>query len=201
MALPHETNTSAITSARTKEGRNARPSYSSPSLSYSCSVIRDARQEDFVRVAAITNHYIETSSIHFGYEPVSVDQLVTQWSGTDRYPWLVAEDAGRVVGYARAGSWRARAAYQWTAELGLYVEAGHHRRGFGRRLYAALLEALAGRGFRSAIAGITLPNDASRAFHEAFDFVSVGTVREAGYKRGAWHDLEFFQRRLGGGPA
>lgn len=160
-------------------------------------MIRDARRDDFVWIAAITNHYIETTSIHFGYEPVSADQLAEQWSRTDRYPWVVAEDdAGRVVGYAKAGSWRERAAYQWTSEVGLYVEDGLHRRGFGRALYAALLDQLATRGFRSAIAGITLPNDPSRAFHEAFGFISVGTVREAGYKHGAWHDLELFQKRL-----
>jgi phosphinothricin acetyltransferase len=157
-------------------------------------VIRNARRDDFVSLAAITNHYIESTSIHFGYEPVSADQLAESW--TDRYPWVVAEDAGKVVGYAKAGSWRDRAAYQWTTELGLYVEPGVHRRGFGRALYAALLDQLVTRGFRSAIAGITLPNDPSRAFHEAFGFVSIGTFREAGYKHGAWHDLEFFQKRL-----
>ena len=161
-------------------------------------MIRDARRDDFVGIAAITNHYIETTSIHFGYEPVSADQLAETWSATDRYPWLVAEDAGRVVGYAKAGHWRDRAAYEWTAELGLYVEQGLHRRGFGRALYTALLDQLVTRGFRSAIAGITLPNDPSRAFHEAFGFVSVGIVREAGYKHGGWHDLELFQKRLVG---
>jgi phosphinothricin acetyltransferase len=180
------------------EGRNARPSYSSPRLSYSCSVIRDARSEDFVRVTAITNHYIETSSIHFAYEPVSVDHLRALWERTrERYPWLVAERDGTVAGYAKAGTWRERDAYQWTTEIGLYVDAGHHRRGLGRTLYDELLRRLADRGFRSAIAGITLPNDPSRAFHLAFGFVSVGTVREAGYKRGAWHDVEFFQKPLG----
>lgn len=160
-------------------------------------MIRNARRDDFVSIAAITNHYIESTSIHFGYDPVSADQLAEQWSKTDRYPWLVVEDDGRVVGYAKSGSWRDRAAYQWTTEVGLYVEHGQHRKGFGRALYAALLAELAVRGFRSAIAGITLPNDPSRAFHEAFGFVSIGTFREAGYKHGAWHDLEFFQKRLG----
>ncbi len=160
-------------------------------------MIRNARRDDFVSIAAITNHYIETSSIHFGYEPVSADQLAETWSKTDRYPWLVAEDtSGRVVGYTKSGTWRDRAAYQWTAEVGLYVEQGGHRRGFGRALYSALLDQLVTREFRSAIAGITLPNNPSRAFHEAFGFVSVGTVREAGYKHGRWHDLEFFQKRL-----
>ncbi len=198
MVFEHATdNTSANTRALTIEGRNARPSYSSPSLAYSCSVIRDARNEDFVRIAAITNHYIETTSIHFAHEPVSVDQLTATWAqGRERYPWVVADEAGQVIGYAKAGVWRDRAAYQWTTEIGLYVDAAHHRRGLGRALYTELLDRLAARGFRSAIAGITLPNDPSIAMHEAFGFVSVGTVREAGYKHGAWHDVAFFQKRL-----
>jgi phosphinothricin acetyltransferase len=160
-------------------------------------VIRDACSEDFVRLAEITNHYIETTSIHFAYEPVSADQLRTLWARTrERYPWLVVEDAGAVAGYAKAGTWRDRDAYQWTTEIGLYIDEAHHRKGLGRALYEELLPRLAAAGFRSAIAGITLPNDPSRAFHEAFGFVSVGVVRDAGYKRGAWHDVEFFQKRL-----
>ncbi|MBA2545144.1 MAG: N-acetyltransferase [Deltaproteobacteria bacterium] len=165
-------------------------------------MIRDARSEDFVRIAAITNHYIETTSIHFGYEPVSPDHLRAQWdAGRERYPYLVAvDDQAGVVGYAKAGTWRERDAYRWTTEIGLYVDAGQHRRGVGRALYQELLRELSSRGFRSAIAGITLPNDPSRAFHLAFGFASVGTVRDAGYKRGNWHDVEFFQHRFAGDP-
>src|SRR6476620_3508830 len=106
---------SAIISARTAGRRNARPSYSSPRLAYSCSVIREACADDFVSIAAITNHYIETTSIHFGYDPVSADQLRALWDRTrERYPWLVADAQTRVVGYAKAGTWRDRAADQWT---------------------------------------------------------------------------------------
>jgi phosphinothricin acetyltransferase len=164
-------------------------------------MIRDARADDFSAIASITNHYIETSSIHFAYEPVSADDVRSLWDRTrERYPWLVAVDHGtgerQVVGYAKAGTWRERDAYAWTAEIGLYVRHDQHRKGLGRALYAELLAELARRGFRSAIAGITLPNDPSIVFHETFGFVSVGTVREAGYKRGAWHDVAFFQKHF-----
>jgi phosphinothricin acetyltransferase len=163
-------------------------------------VIREACADDFVALTAITNHYIETTSIHFAYEPLAAGYLQALWeAGRERYPWVVAEDT-EVIGYAKAGVWRDRAAYTWTAEVGLYVAPGRHRRGIGRTLYAALLGELERRGFRSAIAGITLPNDPSRALHEAFGFVSVGVVRDAGYKAGRWHDLEFFQKRLATGP-
>jgi phosphinothricin acetyltransferase len=165
-------------------------------------MIRDACADDFSSIASITNHYIATTSIHFAYDPVSAGDLRSTWEhGRERYPWLVTEAGGEVVGYAKAGTWRERAAYAWTTEIGLYIRHDHHRRGLGRALYGALLAELARRGFRSAIAGITLPNDASIAFHETFGFIAVGTVREAGYKRGAWHDVAFFQKHFNsGGP-
>jgi phosphinothricin acetyltransferase len=160
-------------------------------------MIRSARDDDFPTIAAITNHYIATTSIHFAYEPVSTDAIRSLWlAGRERYPWFVAEAHGTVVGYAKAGIWRDRAAYAWTTEIGLYIAPDAHRRGFGRALYRELLAELEDRGFRSAIAGITLPNDPSVAFHEAFGFGWVGTVRDAGYKLGAWHDLGFWQKRF-----
>ena len=164
--------------------------------------IRAARADDFDAIASITNYYIATSTIHFAYEPVTRASLHEPWLATrDRFPWLVAEASGAVLGYAKAGTWRARAAYDWTAEIGLYVHHGAHRRGVGRALYSELLAELGQRGFRSAIAGITLPNDPSIALHRAFGFEAVGTVRDAGWKHGRWCDIEFWQKRLATDPA
>ncbi len=164
--------------------------------------IRAAVGEDFAAITAITNHYITTSSIHFAYEPVSVESVHATWAhGRDRYPWLVADREGAVIGYAKAGIWRDRAAYQWTTEIGLYVADTARGQGIGRALYIELLAELTRRGFRSVIAGITLPNDPSVALHRAFDFSSVGTIRDAGYKLGAWHDVELWQKRLATDPA
>jgi phosphinothricin acetyltransferase len=159
--------------------------------------IRPPREADFPALAAITNHYIETTAIHFAYEPFAADELRATWLGyRDRYPWLVSEEHGEVVGYAKAGAWRERRAYDWTVEIGLYVADRARGRGCGRMLYGELLAELPRRGFRSAIAGITLPNDASVALHRAFGFVSIGTVRDAGWKLDRWHDVEFWQLRF-----
>lgn len=157
--------------------------------------IRDPRDDDFASIAAITNHYIATTAIHFGYEPVTADELCTSWRDhRERFPYLIAAEGERVIGYAKAGVWRERAAYAWTTEVTVYVAPDAHRGGIGRALYTQLFAELAQRKFHSAIAGITLPNDPSVAFHLAFGFESVGVVREAGFKHGTWHDIQFLQR-------
>lgn len=156
--------------------------------------IRPARDGDFDAIAAITNHYIATTAIHFAYEPVAAGALAESWRES-KHPWLVADD-GEVVGYAKSGTWRERAAYAWTCEVGLYVADGARGRGIGRALYGELLAEVARRGFHSAIAGITLPNDASVALHARFGFEPVGVVRHAGFKHGAWHDVAFYQKLL-----
>ena len=160
--------------------------------------VRAAAEHDFRAIASITNHYIETTSINFGYDPVSASDLQALWRASiDRYPWLVAVDGDTVVGYAKAGEWRARDAYRWTTELGLYVAPTHHRRGLGRALYTTLLSACTTAGFHSAIGGITLPNDPSIALHLSLGFTHVGTVLDAGFKHSSWHAVAFYQRMLG----
>src|SRR3954471_1815304 len=111
--------------------------------------IRPARDEDFAQVAAITNHYIATTAIHFAYEAIPAADQRALWERTrDRHPWLVAvDDDGTVVGYAKSGVWRERAAYQWTCEVGLYIADAARGRGIGSALYGALLAQCAERGF------------------------------------------------------
>ena len=164
--------------------------------------VRAPRDEDFPAIARITNHYITTTTIHFGYDPVAASELRDQWQCyRETFPWLVIERDGAVVGYAKAGTWRERAAYRWTAEAGLYIADSERGRGLGRVLYGALLDELCRRGFHSVVAGITLPNDASVGLHRALGFVSVGVVEDAGWKNGQWHAVEFWQKRLATGDA
>src|SRR5262245_53470947 len=124
--------------------------------------LRLARESDFAAIAAITNHYIRTTAIHFGYEDVPADELRTMWQdGRDVYPWLVAELDGEIAGYAKAGTWRTRAAYRWITETGIYLAPSHCGRGLGPPLYRALLDTLRKQGFHAAVGGIALPNDPS----------------------------------------
>lgn len=112
------------------------------------------------------------------------------------YPWLLAEADEQVLGYAYAGSFRARAAYAKTVESSVYLDPGARGQRVGTRLMKALLEDLRLRGFHRVIAGATLPNDASTALHQSLGFAFVGVFHEVGYKLGTWHDVGFWELGL-----
>lgn len=158
--------------------------------------IRPAREGDLAAMTDLTNHFIRETPIHFADEEETQESLKTAWEARGPYPWLVVESGGAFAGYAKAGVWRSRAAYAWTAETAIYVCQAARRQGIGRALYAALLETLRESGFHSAVAGITLPNEASVKLHEGLGFVSAGVVREAGFKFERWWDVGFWQKIL-----
>ncbi len=115
---------------------------------------------------------------------------------TARYPWLVCDRAGEVLGYAYAGQHRARAAYGWSVDVSVYIGESSRRQGVGRALYGALLRILVLQGYFNAYAGITLPNAGSVGLHEAMGFTPVGVYGAVGFKLGAWHDVGWWQRPL-----
>lgn len=160
-------------------------------------LIRSANDSDFDAIATLTNYFIRETAIHFGTVEATGAELRELWRHAgDRYPFFVAEIDGRFAGYCKAYSWRAREAYQWTPECGVYVDNWARRRGVARALYSRLFEALEATGFHSVIAGIALPNDASVKLHESLGFVPAGVVRDAGWKQGRWNDVGFWQRML-----
>ena len=113
------------------------------------------------------------------------------------YPYLVCEDGGEVIGYAYAHRQAERAAYQWNAELSVYLDRDHTGRGLGKRLYAALMELLRLQGVRTVYALVTVPNEKSEALHRAMGFRHMGTQRSTGYKDGAWRDVAWFEKAIG----
>jgi L-amino acid N-acyltransferase YncA len=112
------------------------------------------------------------------------------------HPWLVAEDAGTVIGYAYGSRHHERASYRWSTDVAVYVAPQHHRRGVGRQLYETLFDLLTQQGFTVACAGVTLPNEASVGLHEALGFEPVGVYRRIGFKFGAWRDVGWWQLAL-----
>ena len=127
-------------------------------------VVRDASPDDAHACADIYAPYVTDTAISFETEPPSAAEMAERIATAVRtHAWVVLECQGRVVGYAYGGPYKARAAYRWSCEVSVYVERGRRRSGAGRALYEALLARLAERGFRTAVAGMALPNDASVA--------------------------------------
>lgn len=118
-----------------------------------------------------------------------------------QYPWLVCELDGRLAGYSYASAFRARAAYQWTAETTVYIHPDFQRRGVARALYGSLMAILREQGYCSAIGVIALPNEASIRAHEALGFRKVGVFENVGYKAGAWRDTGWWQLALRPAPS
>jgi L-amino acid N-acyltransferase YncA len=161
-------------------------------------VIRDADAADAARCADIYAPYVRDTAISFESQPPSAEEMADRIAAAQRaHAWLVLEDDGHVVGYAYGGPFASRAAYRWSTTVSVYVDPAGHRRGGGRALYEALLDRLAARGHRTALAGVALPNDASVGLHRALGFEPAGTYRRVGWKLGRWHDVAWFQRPLG----
>lgn len=161
--------------------------------------VRDATERDAAACAAIYRPYVTDTAITFETEPPGPAEMAARIAAAaSRHAWLVLADGEEVVGYAYGGPFKARASYRWSCEVSVYLEAGRRRTGGGRALYTALLERLAGRGYRTAVAGMTLPNPASEGLHRAMGFEPVGTYRRIGWKHGGWHDVAWMQRALAG---
>jgi L-amino acid N-acyltransferase YncA len=160
--------------------------------------IRDATAADAAACAAIYAPYVTDTAITFETEPPRSEQMAARIAAAQRaHAWLVLEEDAVVVGYAYAGPYKERAAYRWSCEVSVYLDGGRQRRGGGRLLYEALFDRLAARGYRTAVAGMTLPNEPSVGLHTALGFEPIGTYRRIGFKHGQWRDVLWAQRALG----
>jgi phosphinothricin acetyltransferase len=161
--------------------------------------VRVAHPDDAAAFVGIYGPFTERTAVSFEEEAPSAENMRKRILATLEWtPWLAATNEGQVVGFAYAAKHRERASYRWTVDVSAYVHEGFRGRGVGRALYTHLFEILRGQGFHRACAGITLPNDASVALHRAFGFEPIGVYQSVGWKLGAWHDVAWFGRSLGG---
>jgi L-amino acid N-acyltransferase YncA len=167
------------------------------SPSAATAALRLSTPDDAAAILEIYAPNITDSAISFEYEVPSTEEMRSRIATTlTSTPWLVCEQSGAIVGYAYASKHHGRAAYQWSADASIYVSAAARRLGVGRALYTALFALTRLQGFRAIHAGITVPNAASVAFHEAFGFKPVGVYPKVGYKRGAWRSVGWWQLEL-----
>lgn len=161
--------------------------------------IRHAEERDLPALLDIYNHYVINTPITFDIEPRTLAQR-REWfqafRTSGRHQCLVAARGGVAIGWASSGKFKDRAAYDTSVETSIYLAPDETGKGLGRKLYAALFEALAGEDLHRAFGGVTQPNEASNGIHRAMGFVLVGTYKEVGRKFGRFWDVAWFERPL-----
>ncbi|MBQ2952836.1 MAG: N-acetyltransferase [Clostridia bacterium] len=158
--------------------------------------IRRAAAADAAAVAEIYAHYVRHTAITFATVAPSAADFAGRIAD-DRYPFLVAENSGYIVGFVYAAPFRTKEAYRWDVELTIYLAPGCEGCGTGARLMDACLRILRTQGYLNAYSCITLPNERSVGLHRRFGFEELGVFRKTGYKMGNWHDVVWLGRILG----
>ena len=159
--------------------------------------IRLARVEDAPAILDIYAPYVQETTISFEYQVPSLEeftQRVRDISAT--HPYLVWEEEGKLLGYAYAHPYAVRPAYQWGAELTIYLRQEATHRGMGKLLYGVLFDLLRLQGVRTVYGCITGENQASVAMHRAMGFGEGGIFHKAGYKFGRWLDVFWLEKSI-----
>ena len=166
--------------------------------------IRDSRDDDVAAIARIYGHWVRHGFGSFELEPPEEAEIARRRDALlkTRYPYLVAEGDGAVIGYAYAGPYRPRLAYRFSCENSIYVAPDSAGRGVGRALLAALIARCEQQGFRLMIAVIGDSGNASSiGLHAALGFAHAGKLPAIGWKHDRWVDTVFMTRALGAGSS
>jgi L-amino acid N-acyltransferase YncA len=163
--------------------------------------VRDATPGDAQAIAAIYAHHVLHGTATFDTEPRSGEETAARIAAITAagLPFLVAEVAGGIAGYAYATRFRDRAAYAATCEDSIYIDPAHTGRGIGSALLAELVRRCEAAGYRQMIAVVGGGEPASIALHRRLGFTHAGTMRSVGRKFGRWLDTVYMQRALGDG--
>ena len=160
--------------------------------------VRFAAETDAEALLEIYAPYVWETAITFELEAPDRKEFAERIRtfGAD-YPYLICQADGKMMGYAYAHRMQERAAYQWNAELSVYLAPEAAGKGMGTALYRALMKLLALQGVQNVNGLVTAPNAASEALHARLGFTVAGTYHCTGYKLGQWHDVLIFEKRIG----
>lgn len=159
--------------------------------------IRDVNLEDAKRIVEIYRPYVETTAITFDYDVPLENEFEEKISHTlQKYPFLVAEIDDKVVGYAYAGEFYPKRAYEWTVEITIYLDKEERGRGIGDALYVELEKRLKEKGIFHVTSCIAYPDEGSVSFHEKHGFRRVAHFEKVGYKFDRWWDIVWYQKDI-----
>lgn len=167
--------------------------------------VRNAAPEDAKRLLEIYAYYVEKTAISFEYDVPTLEEFQNRIKKTlQKYPYLVVEEDGKIQGYTYASAFVGRAAYDWSAELTIYLDKDAKQRGYGRRLYEAMEQRLKEMGILNLYACIgyldeedEYLNKNSAQFHEHMGFTLAGRFVKCGHKFGRWYDMIWMEKLIG----
>lgn len=168
-------------------------------------IIRSAFTKDAESILKIYSHYVKNTAISFEYDVPTLEEFKGRMAHTlEKYPYLVAEQDGKIIGYAYGSQFHPRAAYQWCAEVSIYVDVNARKCGVGRLLYEALEEALKDQGILNLYACIAYTdnedeylNNNSAQFHAHLGYEQIGRFHKCGYKFNHWYDMIWMEKIIG----
>lgn len=168
--------------------------------------IRIAVKQDAEALLAIYAPYVEKTAITFEYVVPTIQEFEQRMQHVlEKYPYIVAERDGEIVGYAYAGSFKERAAYDWAVETTVYVREDQQKTGIGKKLYEALEKLLALQNIRNlnaCIAWLETEDESlthnSVQFHAHMGYRLVGEFYQCGYKGGRWYNMVWMEKHIGG---
>ncbi len=161
--------------------------------------LRRATRDDVPAILALANWAALHTTANFALEPEPLAAWQAAYDAThERHAWLVAVEDERIIGFAKTGPHRARAAYDWAIESTVYLDEAYFGRGVGTALYERLLAIATAQGYVTVLAGITHGHAASEALHRKLGFVLTGVFHRVGWKFEAWHDVGYWEKPLAG---
>ena len=157
-------------------------------------MIREVKKQDARAIADIYNYYITDTIVTFEEEVVQGGEMSNRIENiSSKFPWIVYEKDGAVVGYAYANHWKSRCAYRYSVETTVYLKHGEEGKGIGSLLYQELISRAKDMGCHVLIGGISLPNAGSIALHEKFGFEKIALFKEVGFKFDKWIDVGYWE--------
>lgn len=165
--------------------------------------IRVARVEDAQKLLDIYSYYVEHSALTFEYTTPTLQEFENRIKTTlQTYPYIVAESNNEIYGYAYASRFHQRAAYDWNAEMTIYLKNNILKQGIGKKLYTMLENILKEQGIVKSIALITYPSDeytkfGSMQFHEKMGYNHAGKIENCGYKFDNWYTTLYMDKMIG----
>ena len=167
--------------------------------------IRNATMSDAERILEIYDYYVRNTAITFEYETPTIAEFEKRMRNTmKKYPYLVILKDGRIEGYAYAGAFVGRAAYDWSCEMTVYLDHNAQKCGLGRRIYEALENELRKMGILNLYACIGYPEKDdeylttnSANFHAHLGFLKVGEFHKCGYKFDRWYNMIWMEKVIG----